>query len=123
MAVWNIDVAAASSTIKATAAQIEGVQPSLEGMGKALQEAAAALPGDAAVVLAALNDVVVLGLTPPATEVVSRSENVITSTAQALNFYQQGDLTMATAAQRSAGQVDQHAAAAPHGGPAKILRD
>ena len=123
MAAWNIDVAASSSTIKATAAQVEGVQPSLEGMGKALEQAAAALPGDAAVVLAALNDVVVLGLTPSATQVVGRSENVITSTAQALNFYQQGDLTMAAAAQRSAGQVHHHAVAASHGGPAKILRD
>ncbi len=79
---------------QATAAQVEGVQPSLEGMGKALEQAAAALPGDAGVVLAALNDVVALKLAPAATEVVSRSENVITSTAQALNFYQQGDLTM-----------------------------
>lgn len=123
MAVWNIDVAAATSTIKATAAQVEGVQPCLEGMGKALEQAAAALPGDAGVVLAALNDVVVLGLTPAATAVVSRSENVITATAHALNFYQQGDLTMATAAQRSAGQADHGAVAASLGGPAKILRD
>ena len=123
MAAWNIDVAASSSTIKATAAQVEGVQPSLEGMGKALEQAAAALPGDAGVVLAALNDEVALKLAPAATEVVSRSENVITSTAQALNFYQQGDLTMATAAQRSAGQVDQHPTTAPHGGPVKLVRD
>ncbi|MFF2844223.1 DUF6507 family protein [Paenarthrobacter sp. NPDC057981] len=123
MAVWNIDVTAASSTLKATAAQVEGVQPCLEGMGAALQQAAAAIPDDAGVVLAALNDVVTLRLSPAATEVASRSENVIVSTAQALNFYQQGDLTMATAAQRSAGQVDSHTPLAPTSGPMTSLRD
>jgi hypothetical protein len=122
MAVWNIDVGAASSTIKATAAQVEGAQPCLEGMGKALEQAAAAIPGDAAVVLAALNDVVVLGLSPAAHEVASRSQNVIVSTAQALNFYQQGDLSMAAAAQRSAGQVDSVPAPQVHGGPARIAK-
>jgi|GEM_PF-5971934 len=123
MAVWSIDVAGASSTIKATAAQVEGVQPCLQGMGKALEQAAAALPGDASVVLAALNDVVVLSLAPAATAVASRSEKVITSTAQALSFYQQGDLTMATAAQHSAGQVHPATLAALHGGPAQLARD
>ncbi|MFJ5955361.1 DUF6507 family protein [Paenarthrobacter sp. NPDC092416] len=123
MAAWNIDTAGAASTIRATASQVESVQPSLEGMGKALEQAAAAIPGDAAVVLAALNDVVVLGLTPAANEVASRSENVITSTAQALNFYQQGDLTMATAAQRSASLVDLDPGTHVHGGPARFLKD
>lgn len=111
---WNIDVAGAAATIKATAVQVESVQPSLEGMGSALEQAAAAIPGEAAVVISALEDVLVLSLAPAAQEVVGRSGTIITSTVQALSYYQQGDLTMAAAAQRSAGTVDPGSHTATH---------
>ena len=123
MAVWNIDTAGAASTLKAAASHVEASQPSLEGMGKALEQAAASIPGDAAVVLNALNDVVVLGLTPSAGEVAGRSETILTSTAKALAFYQQGDLAMATAAQRNAALAETTAPAPVHGGPAQALKE
>ncbi|MFE4196439.1 DUF6507 family protein [Paenarthrobacter sp. NPDC056912] len=123
MAVWDIDVAGATSTLTGTAAQVEATRPSVAGMGTAFEEAEAAIPRDAPVVLAALDDVVTLRLAPAATEVASRAENVITATAQALAFYQQGDLVMATAAQRAAGLVDHAAVAAPVGGSARRARD
>lgn len=116
-------MAGAASTLKAAASRIEATQPPLNGMGKALEQAAAAIPGDAAVVLNALNDVVVLGLTPSAGEVATRSETIITSTAKALSFYQQGDLTMAAAAQRAAGQTESGGPAALHGGPAQAMKE
>jgi hypothetical protein len=117
---WNIDVPGAAATIQATAAQVESVQPSLEGMGSALQQAAAAIPGEAAVVISALEDVLSLSLAPAAQEVVGRSGTIITSTVQALNFYQQGDLDMAAAAQRSAAAADLGSHAEAHGGPSRI---
>lgn len=113
----------ATSTLTATAAQIEATQPSAAGMGSAFEQAGFAIPADAAVVLTALGDVVELSLVPGATEVSSRAGNVITSTAQALAFYQQGDLTMAAAAQRAAGQVGDSVVPSPAGGSPRLLRD
>jgi hypothetical protein len=123
---WNIDVAATAATIKATAAQVESVQPALVGMGRSLEQAAAAIPGEAAVVLAALNDVLNLGIGPAANEVVGRSGTIITSTVQAVNFYQQGDLAMASSAQRSAGVAavlaGDESAGFKNAGPATVQR-
>lgn len=116
-------MAGARSTLTATASKVEGTQPSIAGMGKAIERAAAAIPQDAAVVLQALDDVVQLKLAPATTEVTSRSETIVTSTAKALAFYQQGDLTMAAAAQRSAALVEAPSPAPVHGGPALPLRD
>ncbi|MFJ4170237.1 DUF6507 family protein [Paenarthrobacter sp. NPDC089714] len=122
MGVWDIDLAAATTTLTAAASQIETTQPSVAGMGKALQKTAEAIPPEAATVLNALNDVVELKLTPAATEVASRSETIITSTAKALAFYRQGDLDMAAVAQRSAAQVEAPDPSPVHGGPALPLR-
>lgn len=103
--VWNIDVPASAATIKSAAAQIAAVEPALTGIETSLNEAAAAIPGEAAGVLAALNDVLTMGIAPATGEVLERSGAIFASTAQALSFYQQGDITMAAAAQRSAAVI------------------
>jgi hypothetical protein len=99
--VWDIDVPASAGTIKSTAAQVAAVEPALTGIETSLNEAAAAIPSEAAGVLAALNDVLTMGIAPATREVLERSGTIFTSTAQALSFYQQGDLTMAAASQRN----------------------
>lgn len=100
---WNIDVASSVATIRATAAQAEAVEPAVAGMEKALMLAASSIPGG--VVVAALNDVVTNSLGPDANEALARTGTILTSTVQAVNFYVQGDLEMAAAAQHSAAQA------------------
>ncbi|WP_458778765.1 DUF6507 family protein [Arthrobacter sp. D3-16] len=102
---WNIDVAASAATIRATAAQVAGAEPALVGLETALNEAAAAIPGQAAGVIAALSDVLTMGIAPSTREVLERSGTIFASTAQALSFYQQGDLTMAAVSQRNAANI------------------
>lgn len=105
---WNIDVASSVATIRATAAQAEGVQPAVAGMEQALMLAAASIPGG--VVVAALNDVVTNSLGPNANEALTRTGTILSSTVQAVNFYVQGDLEMAASAQQGAAQAGTPAA-------------
>ncbi|MDQ0633938.1 hypothetical protein QFZ40_001847 [Arthrobacter pascens] len=100
---WNIDVSSTVSTIRATAAQAESVEPAVAGMEQALLLAASSIPGG--VVVAALNDVVTNRLGPNAREAVARTGSIVTSTVQALSFYVHGDLEMASSAQRSAARA------------------
>ncbi|XAS68083.1 DUF6507 family protein [Micrococcaceae bacterium Sec5.7] len=112
---WNIDVDAAAATIKATAAQVESVGPALAGMAAALELAASSIPGEAPVVLTALNDVLTLGITTGTNDAVHRSGTIITSTVQAVSFYAQGDLAMAAHAQQSAAAAEAPAAGTARG--------
>ncbi|MET4097271.1 DUF6507 family protein [Arthrobacter sp. UYCu712] len=105
---WNIDVASSVATIRATAAQAEGVQPAVTGMEQALMLAASSIPGG--VVVAALSDVVTNSLGPGANEALTRTGTILSSTVQAINFYVQGDLEMAASAQQSAAQAGTPAA-------------
>lgn len=95
---WNIDVASSVATIKATAAQAEGVAPAISGMEQAVTLAASSIPGG--VVVAALNDVVTNSLAPNASEALTRTGTIVSSTVQAVSFYVQGDLQMAATAQQ-----------------------
>jgi hypothetical protein len=99
---WNIDVASSVATIKATAAQAESVAPAVAGMEQAVMLAASSIPGG--VVVAALNDVVSNSLAPNASEALTRTGTIVSSTVQAVSFYVQGDLEMAASAQQSAAQ-------------------
>ncbi|MFE4543018.1 DUF6507 family protein [Arthrobacter sp. NPDC056727] len=119
--VWNIDVPASAATIKSAATQLAAVEPELTGIETSLNEAAAAIPGEAAGVLAALSDVLTAGIAPATREVLERSGTIFTSTAQALSFYEQGDLTMAAASQRSAAVItSEHSARPGLHGPAPM---
>lgn len=100
---WSIDVASSVSTIRATVAEAEGVEPAVAGMEQALLLAVSSIPGG--VVVSALNEVVINSLGPNAKEAVARTGAIVSSTVQAVNFYVQGDLEMASTAQRSAAQA------------------
>lgn len=101
---WNIDLGMSVATVKATAAQVEGVAPSITGIDEALTLAAASIPGG--VVVTALNDVAVNSLGPNANAAVEKTGTIITSTVQALGSYANGDLAMAASAQASAARAE-----------------
>lgn len=100
---WSIDVGQSAAVIRATAAKVEGVEPSLRGIMEALSAAEAAIPGG--VVVEALSEVVALRFQPDIDAVVSRCGAIFDSTARALSYYQAGDLEMAAVAQRSAARI------------------
>ena len=100
---WSIDVGQSVAVVRAAMAKVEGTEPSLQGIVNALEAAQAAIPGG--VVVEALSEVLAHRLQPDIEDVLSRSGRIFTSTAQALSYYQSGDLDMAATAQRSAARA------------------
>jgi hypothetical protein len=105
MAVWSIDVTAARAVISAAASSVDGLDEPVARMQAAVEGIAAAVPS--AQVQEALGGLLEKGLVPATTDVLARSTAVLSGTTEAVGFYANGDLTMAsTAATASAGTVE-----------------
>ncbi|MFE4834026.1 DUF6507 family protein [Arthrobacter sp. NPDC056691] len=97
---WNIDVPASQAVIGSAASSVQGLQEPIGQMQAALMGVSESVPSP--VVQAALGALVEAVIVPATQGLVSKSVNVLESTAEAVGHYAAGDLNMAANAARGA---------------------
>ncbi|MFD1845283.1 DUF6507 family protein [Arthrobacter flavus] len=103
MTAWDIDAASARGIIARTVEEMLEFHTAGDEMDTAIQVAASASnsPGIAAALASVYDDYVKLLIS----NATVRATNACNGTSQAVNWYVQGDLDMATTSQHSASQV------------------
>lgn len=101
MAKWDIDVQGAATVLKQVSKQAARFETKGKSLETALGDCVDALPNSPFVVLC-VADYAEKAVLPKVEKVVGHTTGAIQGTADAVNHYVEGDLTMAAAAQRAA---------------------